>query len=1018
MHNVKIIDINKGFEDRFLIETKLNDKNKFFYNAYKRSAEIINEICLFNRSSGCDNKLFGNHYPNNIIMYCAERGGGKTTAMLSVANSLANISEDDNGIACLLNAETRECRFSVIPPIDPTSISADESFMRIVLSRLFSELRLKWEQEDKKNNFSGDMRLMYERGEVVEKFTECYKLLNAIDAMHKKKEVDPDSDLDKLTELGDFSRLKNKFMNLVDCYLKHMHSGRKSYLVIPIDDADLNSQKSFEIIEDIRKYCILPNIIVLMAANMEQMHQVIEQHYIIEFKPFLDYSDNSAGSALSESQKPLGMAVRYLNKVLPSTHQIRLPAISDFILNNSSQLGLKYTDLSGSEEPDKLSYPSQDYQERLINLIHKKTGVGLVKPNRYLHNFIPGNMRDLTHFLSYFDALPDLKNYGYADFYASVLGGGENIEMQDEIEKRLSNLDALQVYFIYNWCDNNLTQENYQMISKLAYSAETLKISSAVNIISEYIQKLNIQDDNILSEKPRYTYANLMRLISFVSENAKSQNDFMQIYKLVFALRMFFTIFLHREMLSGIKNRNFEWLYSITGGILWHFDYEKMFGKGHKDFGHFEVSVKALKQLYDIPDNWEQAKLSPNFKNLMTVLSKYCYILENGEYTRIGIPTDPKDIKPIDDKTIFFDTSVYLLTFLTSPELYSSDSGQLACLNHLYDVLLNWEVFHQTTKYAERTEITETDQYDPVVWHSALINLLCGKYNKLPKYDPSIPSLLDMPYLENELPDADTKLALSVDPNILYANINNTRSVINALISQMRAAVDDMALKNPPESTGDTSTSAMVSLKSCIDKLRSMEKLIGSHSEIDDLDEKLADVYRYAISALITKTKQFGKNDAHRFPNDDIDRIYVKTLDDRQNMRYISNLDDSNLGKVISPIKNSRDGKPDINTLIEKESEAEDELRQKINSQKLVDKIMNGVYNTFGIETPKRPHASGNKEHSGSNEAKGAKRSAKKEKSEQEQIGAKTDENAKEPSEDSVQPDTAGTPAKRTEGTK
>ena len=760
MSDVKVIEVNQGYEDRFLIEHNLTDTSKFFYPVYKRSAELIDEICSYGRNSKKDNIEFEEeYYPNNIIVFCAERGGGKSTAMLSVANALKALSSDEKNkndkVKNSFGNMAQKCKFSVLSHIDPTSISSDENFMRIVLSRIFSDLRCFWKIREKDVDTLGSMDKMYARSEIVEKFTECYKLL---DVIYKSKTVEMDNDLEELTELGDFSRLKNKFMKLVDCYLRQIYgTSDNCYLVLLVDDADLNAQKSFEIIEDIRKYCILPNVIVLMAANMDQMHQIIEQHFILEFKTLLDYSDKNKGSEAIDARSTKEMTVKYLNKVIPTTHQIHLPVISDFIVHYNSSLGVQYKqskvlkncencesfksfpndykDKIANTNNDMLTYFPNDYQERLLNLIHKKTGVGFVKPENYLHNFLPGNMRDLTHFLSYFCALPDLDSEcGYAYLFSAVLkysdGDKEYQHAQNEILLRLNNLDALQVYFLSNWCYRNLTRKNHKIISELADTIDTLKITSALNTVNEIIAEREIELNNAGDTEavmPVNTYAELMHRISLISNDARNHKDFMQTYKLVFALRLLFTILLHREMLKGMRDNDFRQMRKVTGGMIWHFDYKKI--SPNLPYGHFVVNYQILDKLLQ---NVSDINNDPNsLKNGFTdsVITTSCYLIQDGEAKAI----EPKYVNKIrfnnDDVTIIFDASIFLLDYFTRGYYYKTkDEELLEKLNYLYDVLVNWEIFHDLSKNAEDEQINEIDfEFDPVNWYRSFLSLICGK---------------------------------------------------------------------------------------------------------------------------------------------------------------------------------------------------------------------------------------------------------------------------------------------------
>ena len=92
--NVINLEIQQGHEYHVFIDKKIYDKSKFFYPVYKKSADITKEICSHPKAESNDN--FAKYYPNNIIMFCAERGGGKSSAMISFAHALKYIDNQVN----------------------------------------------------------------------------------------------------------------------------------------------------------------------------------------------------------------------------------------------------------------------------------------------------------------------------------------------------------------------------------------------------------------------------------------------------------------------------------------------------------------------------------------------------------------------------------------------------------------------------------------------------------------------------------------------------------------------------------------------------------------------------------------------------------------------------------------------------------------------------------------------------------------------------------------------------------
>ena len=178
--NFTNIEIRNGNEYRMLINNKIYDKSMFLYPVFKKSVEILREICLCEIEKG--NEQFALYYPNNIIMYCAERGGGKSSAMISFAAALKNLKKDakDGGsdFKDLWGEIPDKYSFTVLDVVDPTTIFEKEIFMRIVLSKMFSEIRTLWKDQD--NKVGNENCNISERNNILGKFRRCYALVDTI----------------------------------------------------------------------------------------------------------------------------------------------------------------------------------------------------------------------------------------------------------------------------------------------------------------------------------------------------------------------------------------------------------------------------------------------------------------------------------------------------------------------------------------------------------------------------------------------------------------------------------------------------------------------------------------------------------------------------------------------------------------------------------------------------------------------------------------------------------------------
>ena len=304
----KFIEINYRGEYRLFIDDNIYDSSKFFYSVFQKSAELIREIHSCPEASDRDNcpyYLKDSEMPdtNNLIMYCADRGGGKSSAMLSFGNALKGIGsrseEKKEGYEKFWEGMAG-CRFAVLDAIDPTSLCEKEGIMTIILSRLFLEMRSDMQKNDREDQRDSGYRKVNEqsRYNIISKFRECYKYINVINGTSREfSDEEGDFSLEELAVLGDSSSFRKEFHNLVTLYLQNKYRTENisnDYLVIQIDDADLNTRKSYDILEDLRRYCMVPNVIILMAVNMPQMHQVVEQHFVREYDSLLRFSSGSS----------------------------------------------------------------------------------------------------------------------------------------------------------------------------------------------------------------------------------------------------------------------------------------------------------------------------------------------------------------------------------------------------------------------------------------------------------------------------------------------------------------------------------------------------------------------------------------------------------------------------------------------------------------------------------------------------------------------------------------------------
>lgn len=407
------------------IEKPCDFKNSFFsgiyLNAFKATAEIITlsdeNIKLHEKNK---NRVILNQAQeyNNIIAFCGERGTGKTSAMVSFLQGLLNINEINTGIG-LEKREindtiiekyvglTKNHSYSTIEIIDPSLFEKGENIFEVVLAQMFSSFENELLKTNSKKNIE-------EKRTVLSLFEKVYENLQAI-----KKNGNYDGEaLETLNKLSCGANLRHNFKELVREYLSFINNNsEKSILVIGIDDFDLNVKGAVDMAEQIRKYLMIPQVVVLLAVNMDQLEDVKEQAVRKDFELMLKTNQ------LKEDPKEI--TLRYLLKLIPGERRLLLPKVSANtketclrLLPTDSEERIKDLEEQLIKEPnnEKLKWKVKDknIEEYILSLIYKKTGLIFTSKDYRNHFLVPTNLRkliELVHFLVGLDGENQKKSF-------------------------------------------------------------------------------------------------------------------------------------------------------------------------------------------------------------------------------------------------------------------------------------------------------------------------------------------------------------------------------------------------------------------------------------------------------------------------------------------------------------------------------------------------------------------------------------------------------------------------------
>lgn len=439
----RTIKIDSGAEFKIKIENITDFEESFFREAYVKAIKNVEEIKDNNEKyyeikNKPGNDIFDykdREEKNNIIAFIGERGAGKTSAMISFAKALKEIKKYHSLENRMREkfATISDCNFWVLDVIDPSLFEKEESVFQVIIAKLFNEFKKILEKDDEDTRSD-------EQRKIIRMFKKVYDNFNLVVSGGKPSStVDLGESLEALSNLAAGSNMRNSFIELIVQLLRYKFgdsSKEKQYLVLSIDDIDMNIGKAAEMAEQIRKYLLIPNIIVLMAVKVEQLTDSIQQKFIEEYEVFLKYDGE-----LEEDTNV--MAARYIEKLIPNGKKIYLPSLKyvEDIEHVTLEIGNK-VDIG--------------VQETVLKTILEKTGLIFLKPEHGMHMFIPDNLRELQNFMAILNKLLDVSLQGWDVKEAK--------EKNQTILKQ--NVDVFESYFNNIWIKRNLCTQDAKLLEE------------------------------------------------------------------------------------------------------------------------------------------------------------------------------------------------------------------------------------------------------------------------------------------------------------------------------------------------------------------------------------------------------------------------------------------------------------------------------------------------------------------------------------------------------------------------
>ena len=453
----------------------------YFEQEYKEALKMINDIIELQKKEHEDKK----NGCNNRILFIGQRGCGKTSVMRSLADYL--VGDNVNLLKSDGTSESIKFLFDCLPMVDPSHFDNNNNILLTVITSMFSVTKKKMLEVRDNEDVSG------RREELLKQFDNVFKSLESI-----KSELQTYT-LETLNRKSGAEDMRGKMNKLVQNYLELLNGIRGSdpkysKLVLMIDDIDMSVSYASEMLEQLRKYLELDNLIILMSANLNQLYNEMREHYSKAFQNTLN-TLNDQNQALSIDVEDL--ASKYLLKLFPTSRRVNVE-------RHVSQLLKTRLILEDCGKDDEL-------QKVILSLIWEKTRLLFVPkdPDTILHPIIPTNLRDLAQFLDMLTVLPEVSHEN------NKLFGDE--EAYDTCNK---NLQVFKQYVMKTWIPSHLSVE------------EELVFENIPSDITE-INKHLINSINVIGTKHKDRLMSREVSLDMIERNAENVNIDRDIYTMV-----------------------------------------------------------------------------------------------------------------------------------------------------------------------------------------------------------------------------------------------------------------------------------------------------------------------------------------------------------------------------------------------------------------------------------------------------------------------------------------------------
>ncbi|MEG2184743.1 MAG: hypothetical protein RRY12_08705 [Cloacibacillus sp.] len=309
-----IIDLEK---DNLPDNVSINEMVQI--EARNRLDSILKKYTTWIDAQETKNKMFG---VRNVIFINGARGSGKSTFLKTMLRELCHSETPSLSL--------KNHRFAELGYIDPTLAETGEHIMLSILVKM---------EELVRNNtkypacgYDDNIRKYEDWRQCLKSLTRGLSLLSPSGLQPAK---DPYGHLDEYIEFNE--RLSNVQGSLelkdylADLVKRTLEIIKKDTLVLAFDDVDINFSRGWDVLELIRRYMDIPNLLILITGDLQLYIQLIRNKQFDNFGESLLRNDEERKDERMRLVDHLEQ--QYLMKLFPIPQRITLKSMYELSKN-------------------------------------------------------------------------------------------------------------------------------------------------------------------------------------------------------------------------------------------------------------------------------------------------------------------------------------------------------------------------------------------------------------------------------------------------------------------------------------------------------------------------------------------------------------------------------------------------------------------------------------------------------------------------------------------------------------